>query len=51
MPGWQEDTTSCRSYDKLPQAAQDYLARIEELTGAPVKYVGVGPDREQTIIR
>ena len=51
MPGWQEDTTSCRSYDNLPQAAQDYLARIEELTGAPVKYVGVGPDREQTIIR
>ena len=51
MPGWQEDTTSCRCYDDLPQAAQNYLARIEELTGAPVKYVGVGPDREQTIIR
>ena len=51
VPGWQEDTTKCRSYDELPQLAQEYLARIEELTGAPVSYVGVGPDREQTIIR
>ncbi len=51
LPGWKEDTTQCRSYDELPQAAQDYLTRIEELTGAPVSYVGVGPDREQTIIR
>ena len=51
VPGWQESTTACRSYDDLPQLAKDYLARIEELTGAPVSYVGVGPDREQTIIR
>jgi adenylosuccinate synthase len=51
VPGWRESTTACRSYDDLPQLAKDYLARIEELTGAPVSYVGVGPDREQTIIR
>ncbi|MGC6427305.1 MAG: adenylosuccinate synthase [Akkermansiaceae bacterium] len=51
LPGWKCDTTDCRSYDELPQRAKDYLARIEELTGAPVSYVGVGPDREQTIIR
>jgi len=51
MPGWQEDTTACRTWDSLPDLAKAYLARIEELTGAPVKYVGVGPDREQTIIR
>eukprot|EP00095_Tigriopus_kingsejongensis_P009792 snap_masked-scaffold4432_size5980-processed-gene-0.0 protein:Tk09792 transcript:snap_masked-scaffold4432_size5980-processed-gene-0.0-mRNA-1 annotation:"hypothetical protein" len=51
MPGWLESTTACRSYDELPERARDYLARIEELTGAPVSYVGVGPDREQTIIR
>lgn len=51
MPGWQEDTTTCRTWDELPERARDYLARIEELTGAPVKYVGVGPGREQTIIR
>lgn len=51
VPGWKCDTTGCRSYQELPQLAKDYLARIEELTGAPVSYVGVGPDREQTIIR
>jgi adenylosuccinate synthase len=51
MPGWQQSTAGCRRYQDLPQAAQDYLARIEELTGARVSYVGVGPDREQTIIR
>jgi len=51
VPGWRESTTACRAYDDLPQLAKDYLARIEELTGAPVSYVGVGPDREQTIIR
>jgi adenylosuccinate synthase len=51
MPGWCQPTTGCRSFDDLPAAARDYLARIEELTGAPVSYVGVGPDRAQTIIR
>ena len=51
MPGWKEDTTACRTWDDLPELAKAYLSRIEELTGAPVKYVGVGPGREQTIIR
>ena len=51
MPGWKVDTTSCRTWEELPELAKAYLARIEELTGAPVKYVGVGPGREQTIIR
>ena len=51
MPGWKVDTTSCRTWEELPELAKAYLARIEDLTGAPVKYVGVGPGREQTIIR
>ncbi|MEO0414375.1 MAG: adenylosuccinate synthase [Verrucomicrobiota bacterium] len=51
LPGWQEDTTGCRSYDELPDNAKAYLARIEELTGVPVSIVGVGPSRDQTIIR
>ncbi len=51
MPGWQEDTTGCRSYDELPANARAYLDRIEVETGAQVGFVGVGPDREQTIIR
>ncbi|MBK1791372.1 adenylosuccinate synthase [Persicirhabdus sediminis] len=49
VKGWQADTTQCRTFDELPANAQAYLNRIGELCGAPVKYVGVGPDREQTI--
>ncbi|GAB2934512.1 adenylosuccinate synthase [Rhodococcus aerolatus] len=51
MPGWFEDITACRTFDELPQAAQDYVLRIEELSGARVSCIGVGPGREQTIVR
>ncbi len=51
MPGWECDITGCRSFDDLPQAARDYVARIEEIAGARVSFVAVGPDREQTINR
>lgn len=51
LPGWSEDTTTTRSWSELPKAATDYLARLEALVGAPVRYVGVGPAREQLIDR
>jgi len=51
MPGWSQDTTCCATYAALPQAAKAYVSRIEQFTGVPVKMVGVGPGREQTIIR
>jgi len=51
MPGWQQSTVGVRDYDQLPQAARDYLAKIEQLTGIPVDIVSTGPDREETIIR
>jgi adenylosuccinate synthase len=51
MPGWKEDITTARSYDDLPQAAQNYIARIEELSGVKVGIVSVGPDRAETIVR
>lgn len=51
LPGWKEDVTGCRSYDQLPENARAYVERIETLIGCPVKYVSVGPDREQTIFR
>ena len=51
VPGWQEDITDCRSFDELPQAAQDYIKLIEDLSGVKVSIVAVGPDREQTINR
>ncbi len=51
VPGWCCDISDCRTYDELPQAARDYVARIEELAHTRVSFVSVGPDREQTINR
>jgi adenylosuccinate synthase len=48
-PGWQEDITKVRTFADLPQAAQNYLKKVEELSGVPIQIVSVGPDREETI--
>ncbi len=50
VPGWQQSTVECKSYDDLPKAAQDYLRKIEEFTGVPVDIISTGPDRTETII-
>ncbi|WP_027721946.1 adenylosuccinate synthase [Maridesulfovibrio zosterae] len=51
MPGWDEDITTARNYEDLPEAARNYISRIEELSGVKVAIVSVGPDRAQTIVR
>ncbi len=51
LPGWKEDISGCRCFDDLPENAKAYIKRIEELTGAPVSIVAVGPKRDQTIVR
>lgn len=51
MPSWNCDITGCRDYDELPQEAKDYVERLEELCGAPISIVTVGPERNQTIMR
>ncbi|MGZ4579339.1 MAG: adenylosuccinate synthase [Nocardioidaceae bacterium] len=48
--GWNDDISSCRSFDDLPKNAQIYVRALEEMSGAPFWAVGVGPGREQTII-
>ncbi len=51
MPGWKDSTIGITDYDQLPQAARDYLAKIEELCETPIDIVSTGPDRSETIIR
>jgi len=51
MPGWSENTFGVQSWDELPQAAKNYIAKIEELVGVPVDIVSTGPDRVETIVR
>eukprot|EP00005_Dracoamoeba_jomungandri_P002971 CAMPEP_0174256874 /NCGR_PEP_ID=MMETSP0439-20130205/6061_1 /TAXON_ID=0 /ORGANISM="Stereomyxa ramosa, Strain Chinc5" /LENGTH=455 /DNA_ID=CAMNT_0015339683 /DNA_START=26 /DNA_END=1393 /DNA_ORIENTATION=- len=46
MPGWKTDVSACRFIQDLPKEAQDYISRIEELTGTQVAWVGVGMGRE-----
>ncbi len=48
--GWSSDISGCRSFDDLPKNAQIYVRALEELSGAPFWAVGVGPEREQTVI-
>jgi adenylosuccinate synthase len=50
MPGWSETTFGVKEHSKLPQAALDYIKRIEELTGVPVDIISTGPDRSETMI-
>lgn len=48
--GWMCDTTKARKWEDLPKEAQDYVKAIEKYIGVPVKYVSVGPERDQIII-
>jgi adenylosuccinate synthase len=50
MPGWATPTQGVRTVEELPKAAREYLAFIEEETGARVGMISTGPDREQTIL-
>lgn len=50
MPAWDEDISECTTFDELPQKAQDYVCRLEELSGCRISYIGVGPGRDQTIV-
>jgi len=49
MQGWEEDLSKIKSFEDLPENAKKYIARIEELIGCKVSFIGVGPDREQMI--
>lgn len=51
MPGWWEDISDARTFEDLPKNAQNYVLRLEELSGARMSCIGVGPGRDQTIVR
>jgi adenylosuccinate synthase len=50
MPGWWEDITGCRAVADLPATAQAYVRRLEELSGARMSVLGVGPGRDQNVV-
>ncbi len=51
LPGWFEDISGCRTFEELPANARAYVERLEELSGARISAIGVGPGRDQTIVR
>jgi adenylosuccinate synthase len=51
FPGWTEDITDARSFEDLPQAAQDYVLALETMSGARISAIGVGPGRDAIVVR
>ncbi|KAG7353894.1 adenylosuccinate synthetase [Nitzschia inconspicua] len=51
MPGWKEDISQCREFDDLPENCKNYIHRIEEIVGVPIRWIGVGPNRLDVIDR
>jgi adenylosuccinate synthase len=49
LPGFDEEIGECRAEEDLPGAARDFLAYVSEFVGVPIRLVGVGPDRDQTV--
>ncbi|GAB2778657.1 adenylosuccinate synthase [Nocardioides salsibiostraticola] len=51
LPGWTEDITGARTMDDLPANARAYVEAVEAMSGARISVVGVGPEREQSVVR
>ena len=51
LPGWNTDISEVRSFEKLPKEAQAYVEYVEEMAGAPVTIISVGPSRAATLVR
>jgi adenylosuccinate synthase len=49
LPGWSEDISKAKSFSDLPKNAQAYVKALEEMSGAPISAIGVGPGRDETI--
>lgn len=49
--GWGEDITKVTKYEDLPQLARDYVERIENIAGVPIRTVSVGPGRKATLTK
>ena len=51
FPGWEEDISEARTFEDLPQNAQDYVLALEKISGARISVIGVGPARDEIIVR
>jgi adenylosuccinate synthase len=49
--GWKTSLAGCKSFDNLPDATKSYIEAIERFVGARVSHIGIGPGREEVIVR
>jgi adenylosuccinate synthase len=50
LPGWSEDISGARTFEDLPTNARAYVKFLEDISGAPMSAIGVGQDRNATIV-
>ncbi len=50
LPGWTEDISAARTLEDLPANARSYVQFLEDRCGSRISAIGVGPEREQTIV-
>ena len=48
--GWTYDISKVREYKDLPESAKKYIETIEEITGAKISMIGVGPNRDEAVL-
>jgi len=48
--GWTEDITAAKTLEDLPENARNYVLALEKLSGTRFSAIGVGPDRDQTVV-
>lgn len=51
FPGWSEDISTARTFEDLPQTAQEYVLALEKMSNTRISVIGVGPERDQVIVR
>jgi adenylosuccinate synthase len=51
MPGWKQPLRACRSFAEMPEAARRVVELVEQHIGIPVSIVGVGPERDDCVLR
>jgi adenylosuccinate synthase len=49
LPGWDVEIDDVRRFEDLPRNAKDYVRRLQDLSGVPIRVVSVGPAREQSL--
>ena len=50
VPGWQQDISNAASPDQLPTQARDYLKLMENRLNTPIRFVSIGPERDQLLV-